>query len=723
MRSGSPAQDDGNWPSPQRPNFDGATGNPARYGSGARSEPQDVPGNSGAGRRDAQYGPEISWPYGFRPLDSESREVLESAYGPDPLNTGSSGSRNPGYGTGSVYHPQAPDDYGDPGYSDPSYDGPAYGGPAYPGRSGSAPASGSGGSGAPRGFGDSRRPSGGVPGYQLPEAPRVQESPRAGYQAPASGDGIWPVTGAQQALPDTPGRPSAGGRHGYPRADQPGYPEQWYDNPRLDDRALDDRRPSRSPDPRLEGITYGELRYDDTGSFAAASSDREAESAPEGLDDESWYQELRRSAPAYPQNPPGPVPGSPGSGPQRRMDPPGPGFGSPSGGYPQAPDRAPGSGQPRWDGPGQPQMSAGLHASRPAGRGAQAHQAPPGPPGPAAPGSAAPIGGFLSAPAASVGLLTPPTDTRVDALRDGGATPVTHAAPAAPAPARTAPAQTASAPAAPGRPAAQARRAARPAGVRPGHGMDGPSITSSWPAQPGTDDLESYDDFWRDDEDEEYTGLFGDREAEFKRAAAKQAAAAKRQTGRRRGRSSDHRLWLGLGAVVVVAAASIGGIVKFEFGSHPSGPAHELATPAKIGDYTRTKDLEHQADVNALKEKLIKASNGQASNVVTAVYESGNSAAGNDTQIVMFVGAHLANADPDAAITAFEQKYKGAEVVSAGPGGGKAVCLQAGTAEAQCAWFDNDSMGFVASPSLDAAALAKEMQAMRPSVEIKAAKS
>jgi hypothetical protein len=48
------------------------------------------------------------------------------------------------------------------------------------------------------------------------------------------------------------------------------------------------------------------------------------------------------------------------------------------------------------------------------------------------------------------------------------------------------------------------------------------------------------------------------------------------------------------------------------------------------------------------------------------------------------------------------------------------VCFQGGKVEAQCAWFDNDSMGIVYSPSLDVAALAKEMQAMRPSVEIRA---
>src|SRR5690349_15312918 len=106
MRSGSPSPDGSGWPSAQRPHSDEALGNQGRYGSGARSEPQD---GLGSGRREVPFGPEVSWPYGFRQLDPESREVLESAYGTRP-----------------AYQQPAMDDfgYGDPGYSDPSYEGP-----------------------------------------------------------------------------------------------------------------------------------------------------------------------------------------------------------------------------------------------------------------------------------------------------------------------------------------------------------------------------------------------------------------------------------------------------------------------------------------------------------------------------------------------------------------------------------------------------------------------
>ena len=114
MRSGSSAQDGGGWAPVQRPTRDEAASGPVPYGTGPRSDPYE--GTSG--RREAPFGPEISWPHGFRQLDPQSREVLESAYG-----------------TGPTYQPPAMDDYGDPGYSDPSYDGPrtVYAGPGIPG--------------------------------------------------------------------------------------------------------------------------------------------------------------------------------------------------------------------------------------------------------------------------------------------------------------------------------------------------------------------------------------------------------------------------------------------------------------------------------------------------------------------------------------------------------------------------------------------------------------
>jgi hypothetical protein len=37
-----------------------------------------------------------------------------------------------------------------------------------------------------------------------------------------------------------------------------------------------------------------------------------------------------------------------------------------------------------------------------------------------------------------------------------------------------------------------------------------------------------------------------------------------------------------------------------------------------------------------------------------------------------------------------------------------------------CVWFDNDSFGEVVSPTMNATALAKELQAVRSAVEVRA---
>ena len=151
-----------------------------------------------------------------------------------------------------------------------------------------------------------------------------------------------------------------------------------------------------------------------------------------------------------------------------------------------------------------------------------------------------------------------------------------------------------------------------------------------------------------------------------------------------------------------------------------------MVIPAKIGTYARTVDLERQADVSRLRNEVIQMSSGKASSVMSAVYESGNSAAGNTAQIIMFIGGHLANADPASSVTSFTQKFPGAHVVSAGSLGGEAACVQEGTTASNsvsmCAWFDNDSFGEIVSPTMNATALASAMRTVRPSVELMAKK-
>jgi len=669
------------------------------YGPGRRSEPHETSG----GRREVPFGPDISWPNGFRQLDPDARHLLEAGYGTSGYGRGQYERDDPGYGgRGPGYRqpdPSSPmDDYGDPGYSDPAYDGP---------RNGSG--SGSGG----RGWqGDNRAPRspggpplsdgsgyGGVPGYHVPDY-REPARPDVGYQQGYAESQIYPVTGAQEALPATGPQPVAdswAARDAGPAGSgRQAYSEPRYDYPRLDDPRGSGARPDSPPatDPRLEGMRYDELRYDEPSGY------------DEPLDDDSWVEELRRSAPAYPKPPAGRPDGD-----QRRGDPRGPGYGQlpgwgsqpgldQPGSYPHAFGYGPGRDDRGGSGP------TGSLAPRGAQMNADLENRPRTPAAPQDP--AFRRDAYFGAPAAQVGVLTPPAIRRLEDPADSGPRP------AALPPAVLPPAAQPAAP--------NASQVLAPP-VRPGHGLDGPEITSSWPAQPQADDLETFAEFWaEDDSDAEYAGLFPGEDPDFDpRREGGRAKASARRTGRRRGRSNDHRLWLALLGVLVAAAAAIFGILKFEFPSH-SGPAHTMATPARIGSYVRTVDMEKQTKVSELRAEVIKMSSGQASDVVSAVYESGNSAAGSTEQIVMFIGGHLANAAPDSSIASFTQNFAGATMASAGSLGGRAACVEKapGTSDsvAMCVWFDNDSFGEIVSPTMNARALANVMRTMRPSLEL-----
>jgi hypothetical protein len=661
------------------------------YGPGRRSEPHEVPG----GRREVPYGPDISWPNGFRQIDPEARRLLESGYSTpgyargqyDPVDPGHGGAGHGSAGRGSGYRSPAADDYGDPGYSDPAYDGPRSGsaGRGWPGDSrgprvpGGSPVSDGSGSG----YGSGYR---GAPGYHVPDYREPSRSD-AGYQQDYGASDIYPVTGAQEALRDTGPQPAADSWPG--RDPRSSYPEQWYGHPRLEDQRGSGARRDGPPaqDPRLAGIRYDELRYDEPLAGGPGYD--------EPLDDDSWVEELRRSAPSYPQPP---------AGDQRRGDPRGGGHGQQ---------------QPGW---GQQQPGTGQSGSYPQAFGYGQGRDDRGGPGPAAPRGPRMSAGpetrprsqdYFGAPATQVGVLTPPAIRRLEETAATGPQPVMP--PAASAAVSAPPAV--SAPSAPSVGLGAGQVLGRP--VRPGHGLDGPEITSSWPAQPSVDEVESFEEFWaEDDNDAEYTPLFPGEDPDSGSARTKGSG---RRIGRRRGRSNDHRLWLALLGVVVAAAAAIFGILKFEFPSH-SGPTHTMQTPARIDSYVRTVDMEKQTKVSALRAEVIKMSSGQASDVKSAVYESGNSAAGGTEQIVMFIGGHLANADPASSITSFTQNFAGAKVVSAGALGGQAACVEdaPGTANAvaMCVWFDNDSFGEIVSPTMNATSLANVMRTMRPTLEI-----
>lgn len=196
---------------------------------------------------------------------------------------------------------------------------------------------------------------------------------------------------------------------------------------------------------------------------------------------------------------------------------------------------------------------------------------------------------------------------------------------------------------------------------------------------------------------------------------------ARRTGGRRRGRSGDRRQWMALGAIAVVAAGAIGGVLMKYVFSGPSGPAHQVVAPQTVDGFSRSANLEKQLQVGTEAQKVARASSGQASDVVSAVYQQGSITPGSNAQIFMFVGGKLAGADPAASIANFEQTYQPAATVSAGSLGGEAACTEThlnGQSASMCVWFDNDTFGTVVSPTMTTAKLAATMNAVRPSLEL-----
>jgi len=196
--------------------------------------------------------------------------------------------------------------------------------------------------------------------------------------------------------------------------------------------------------------------------------------------------------------------------------------------------------------------------------------------------------------------------------------------------------------------------------------------------------------------------------------------ATRRAVGRRRGRSGDRRQWMALGAIAVVAAGAIGGVLMKYVFSGPSGPAHQVVAPKTVDGFARSAILEKEMHVATEAQQVSKASSGQASDVVSAVYEQGQ-VMGVGKQVFMFVGGKLAGADPGASVANFEQAYKGSVAVSAGSLGGQAACTEThlnNQSAAMCVWFDNDTFGTVVSSDMSTAKLAATMDAVRPNLEL-----
>ncbi len=164
-------------------------------------------------------------------------------------------------------------------------------------------------------------------------------------------------------------------------------------------------------------------------------------------------------------------------------------------------------------------------------------------------------------------------------------------------------------------------------------------------------------------------------------------------------------------------------IIKFEFPSH-SGPVHAMETPSRIGSFARTVDMEKTAHLAEVARRCHPdEQQARASNVKSAVYESGTPTGGSTVQIIMFIGGRLANAAPTTSITVTTQKFAGATIVSSHQ------ALSAVRRRASRRARDVGSLVHMRlvrqrqlrrdpSPTMNATQLANVMRTVRPDLEI-----
>jgi hypothetical protein len=197
--------------------------------------------------------------------------------------------------------------------------------------------------------------------------------------------------------------------------------------------------------------------------------------------------------------------------------------------------------------------------------------------------------------------------------------------------------------------------------------------------------------------------------------------------GKRRGRSNDRRQWMALGAIAIVAAGAIGGVLVKHVFSGSGGPAHTIAAPNTLDGFTRSASLEQQNDVAG---EAMKFENPQTTDVKFGAYQKGTLAAtasaagasGANAQVFVFIGGKLSGSNPSGSIAEVEKTYPGTTAVPAGAMGGDAACGMVNTGsgnDAMCVWFDNDTFGALLSPSMTTATLANTMDTVRPSLELK----
>lgn len=185
------------------------------------------------------------------------------------------------------------------------------------------------------------------------------------------------------------------------------------------------------------------------------------------------------------------------------------------------------------------------------------------------------------------------------------------------------------------------------------------------------------------------------------------------RAAKKRRRTLRRSLAVGAGLAVVA-----GGAVGYDLLRPVTGPVHTVTAPSRLLNYALVPALAKGMNAEALRAEIVKAGHGEASSVVDGVYEdrSGSAAKGGPV-IILFVGGHLSGS-ASSFISSFTGLLPGAFVTSPGPMAGQAACVPASSGHlAECAWADNDTFGFIASPALSASALSAQLRQIRPLVE------
>jgi hypothetical protein len=175
----------------------------------------------------------------------------------------------------------------------------------------------------------------------------------------------------------------------------------------------------------------------------------------------------------------------------------------------------------------------------------------------------------------------------------------------------------------------------------------------------------------------------------------------------------------GLVALAVIAALVVIFVVNKE-------EKHSITIPSTAGgmkrDQDKEKELQQQLDA---AEQQFKTQAKNVSYVKSGVYDQNDADRGPEGSLV-FLGAKLKQVQsPTKFVESFgdQAKSNGFKIdnISAGDGGGKAVCAYQSTGQkvAICAWATKDSMGELVPtvPGYDADQLSKIMIDMRPDVE------